>query len=119
MAKDINFKEFLKEMEGGKMLKEDYNGWSNYATWRVNLELFNDDQEHYIETYGKDVNELAEGLESEVDEFVESNVTNTTISGWVNAFLQDVDYREIAEGMIDEWTMNNPDDEEPEEDEYA
>ena len=64
-----------------------YNGWTNYATWRVNLELF-DGTEGYSDPM------LCR-------EFAEQLIEDTTTEGigrdYALAFLQDVNWREIAE----------------------
>ena len=64
-----------------------YNGWTNYATWRVNLEMFDGSDSYYTE----------EGAR----EFVEEIIYETTDEGiardYALAFLSDVNWYEIAE----------------------
>jgi hypothetical protein len=64
------------------------NGWSNYATWRVNLEIF-------------DGGEFSNMAACEMREFVEELIENQTPEGlardYAMAFLADVDWMEIRE----------------------
>ena len=78
-----------------------YNGWSNYPTWRINLEILGDIQwvEEEIEILDEDM--LKEYVENAVFE-------NNGISGhlglmedYARAFLANVDYREILESIIE------------------
>lgn len=67
--------------------KEKYNGWTNYATWRVNLEIFD----------GGDWNCYSP---DELKEFVEDYLTESTNEGigrdYALAFISDVNWDEIA-----------------------
>ena len=74
-----------------------YNGWTNYATWRVNLEIFDgmspsdvggDDYEAY--DLGKILQEYAEEMLS----------GDSLAVSYALAFLSDVNWYEIAEHMI-------------------
>jgi len=68
-----------------------YNGWSNYATWRINLEILSD-----IE-YEEEV--TADYLEEIVEDVVFSNYDDTNnglMEDYARAFLNNVDYNEIA-----------------------
>ena len=68
---------------------EKYNGWSNYATWRVNLEILGDIEFEDVVT----VDDLKEIVEDAV-------FTNKTEGGlaedYARAFLNQVNYYEIA-----------------------
>jgi len=65
-----------------------YNGWTNYETWRVNLELFDGDNVGY-------------GSPDGMREFAEQLIEESTDEGigrdYALAFLQKVDWQEIAE----------------------
>ena len=67
-----------------------HNGWTNYATWRVNLEILGDMEFEELVT--------GEGLE----EIVEKTVFDNTIekdclaADYARAFLSDVNWYEIA-----------------------
>ena len=63
-----------------------YNGWTNYATWRVNLEMFDGCECYYSPDSAR--------------EFVEECINETTDEGigrdYAMAFLSDVNWYEIA-----------------------
>jgi hypothetical protein len=77
-----------------------YNGWTNYATWRVKLEMFD----------GLNPNEMgwdimdASYLSVTLKDYAEDYITETSIEGlardYALAFLSDVDWCEIAAHMI-------------------
>ncbi len=79
-----------------------YNGWTNYATWRVNLELADD----YIESLvGEDVFKDEYELSEIIKEFCENCITREgTLDGlaidYALAFMEDVNWEEIAEGAV-------------------
>lgn len=92
-----------------------YNGWSNYATWRVNLELFDSmtvedmgltitedlNDPALSDEKAEVVNALANGLEEMAIETVEMEA-----EGWAldiaKSFLADVDWVEIAEHLVND-----------------
>lgn len=101
---------------------EKYNGWTNYATWRVNLELL-DGVETSLETSPEDYTEYVENgeisddnkmeivynlskeLESLVEEIMNSYDTDSIVRSYADSFLSDVNYYEIAEHKYDD-TIN-------------
>lgn len=78
-----------------------YNGWTNYATWRVNLEVFDglDPRD-----WGYDVDDC-DTLTAWVREYAEEIIEQSSQPGlardYALAFLSDVNWREIAEHMVD------------------
>ena len=75
--------------------KNKYNGWTNYATWRVNLELFSDmDYKDYFDQF-PDV----EALEDYVEHVVFENYNDTLglVEDYARVFLSEVNYHEILE----------------------
>ena len=73
---------------------ETYNGWTNYATWRVHLEFF--------DGWDADGNPMdAENCRLTVEEFADLDVKGPTVRGWVDAFLSDVNWHEIAKAVND------------------
>ena len=72
-----------------------YNGWSNYATWKVALEVF-DGMEFEDTVTGSLLEDLAEEI------IFGDTDRNNLVSNYALAFLEDVDYREIAENINEE-----------------
>ena len=75
-------------------IKNDYNGWTNYATWRINLELFNDmDVTDYFDELP-----TTEMLEDYVENIVFDHSGNMGLmEDYARAFLCNVNYYEILE----------------------
>jgi len=98
-----------------------YNGWSNYESWCVKLWMDNDEgsyrfwqeeTEHiwndseptkYSTKKEKAVQDLSDRLK---DHFEESNPLNDQASMWsdlLSAALSEVNWREIAENLLEEY----------------
>ncbi len=82
----------------GQLLGEKYNGWTNYWTWKYNLELLD---ENYYRVLIEDnqfssVYDLSKAIEDNADELAEL-VKPSWASGWVSAAFSEVNWREIAE----------------------
>jgi hypothetical protein len=80
-----------------------YNGWTNYATWRIKLEMFDDSSK---ELYGqfKDAYDLSENLKEVANDLITdygSNEDSLAVS-YARAFLQDVNFYEIAESILED-----------------
>ena len=78
------------------MNTEKYNGWTNYATWRINLEIFDGlssdmDGEHFT---GESCKEYAEGVI-----FSEFEGTDCLACDYAQAFLLEVNWHEIADHL--------------------
>jgi hypothetical protein len=73
-------------------MSEKYNGWTNYATWRVNLEMFDGSDQYWSADSAR--------------EFVEEIIIDSTEEGvardYALAFLSDVNWYEIAEHYQEE-----------------
>lgn len=76
-----------------------YNGWANYATWRVNLEFFGNGET--LDDMGFRRSNLPQQLRDFVEEIVCDGATGVA-RDYALAFLSDVDWHEIAEHMIEE-----------------
>lgn len=78
-----------------------YNGWYNYATWRVNLEILGD-----IE-FEEPV--LAEDLEEIVEDVVFNNTVekDCLAADYARSFLSDVNYEEIANNINSEMNLQD------------
>ncbi len=74
--------------------QNEYNGWTNYATWRVNLELFSDmDYKDYFDQF-PDVDNLKDYVENVV---FEHHGDMGLMEDYARAFLNNVNYHEILE----------------------
>ena len=72
-----------------------YNGWTNYATWRVNLEMFDGiDPAEYADA--EDIREIADSLESLATDIIEQEASGLALD-YAMAFLSDVNWYEIAD----------------------
>jgi hypothetical protein len=80
--------------------KETYNGWTNYATWRVNLELF-DGYEFEPEFI------TPEYLKELADEWTLCNCENEIAKDYALAFLAQVNYYEISEHLKTMYNYEN------------
>ena len=103
-----------------------YNGWCNYATWRVNLELIDINQEYWFSviddlkkesesiTYivrrkAEIINHLMDNIKDDVEDTILNNINTKKgddISynfayNYALAFVSDVSYYEIAEALVD------------------
>jgi len=67
-----------------------HNGWTNYATWRVNLELFDGDNERWSYSSSDGMREFAELL-------IEESTDEGIGRDYAMAFLDEVNWQEIAE----------------------
>ncbi len=73
-----------------------HNGWTNYATWRVNLEMFDDlDQDGWNGNTADDCRDYAETLIGCVQG------GSGFALDYAMVFLQDVNWQEIADSLND------------------
>jgi hypothetical protein len=79
------------------MENQKYNGWTNYATWRVNVEFFDgwhrEEGEDVSPDYLQDIVEEGIAIETNGEGFA---------AGYANAFLSEVNWHEIAEHINSE-----------------
>lgn len=85
-----------------------YNGWTNYATWRIKLEIF-DDFDPY-DRFSDDQAKLADNLPDYLKDYAEDLICSffnrdalTLAEQYALAFMQDVNWREIAEHLISDY----------------
>lgn len=86
----------------------DYNGWTNYATWRVNLEIFDGMDIEDMGWTDLDKYDLSLVLKDYAEEALESQVAGkdggmSLVFSYAMAFLQDVNWCEIAEMLLSEY----------------
>jgi cytochrome b involved in lipid metabolism len=98
--------------------EEGYNGYTNYETWNCKLWMDNDQGEYeYIKETAKDIVKKAKKTDVWIKEdsakfgiadFIKSHVEENTpdikgmYSDILNAALSEINYREIAEMILDE-----------------
>ena len=91
-----------------------YNGWTNYATWRVNLEMLDGIDPRDMGWNGLDKYDLATVLKDYVEEILEQEQEDTRrilarplAFNYALAFLSDVNWREIAAMMLSEYASED------------
>ena len=77
-----------------------HNGWTNYATWRVNLEMFDGINPRDMD-WPTSVVALADTLRDYVEDYICDNTNNDIAMGYALAFISDVDWQQIADHMIE------------------
>jgi len=85
-------------------MNEKCNGWTNYATWRVNLEMFDGVDPYESEWIERDADasDLARLLKDYAEECINANGDGLTLD-YALAFISDVNWYEIAEHMVDDY----------------
>ena len=81
-----------------------YNGWSNYETWRINLEVLDNIEESIEGDTFEDIHALSEYLEERTEEAIEGygEVKEGLTLSYARAFISDVNYYEIAEHIAED-----------------
>lgn len=84
-----------------------HNGWTNYATWRVNLEIF--DGMHFVREdvatsdVAITVSDVADFLRNVAEQAITEQDTREGLAvDYALAFLSDVNYHEIANHLIED-----------------
>ena len=77
-----------------------YNGWTNYATWRVNLEIFDGIDPSEMGWHKLDRFDLADALQEYAAEIVTMGASGLALD-YAVAFMADVNFREIGDAMRD------------------
>jgi hypothetical protein len=95
-----------------------YNGWTNYATWLVKLEYFGDcdldtfvDTENLFDVDSTDPDDrvgiVSSGLYTIFTDYIEENSSGLAQT-LAKSAVDDVNFDEIAEHMIDDWVTEHP-----------
>jgi hypothetical protein len=74
-----------------------YNGWTNYATWRIALEMFDG---YELQEYQKELStyDLAQYLREYAEYYATEDTDNSELCiSYALAFLAQVNYYEIAQ----------------------
>lgn len=93
-------------------MSDKYNGWTNYETWRINLEMLDgwtpEDmgfrRNEFLDEDRRDnfTERLANALEMHCCEIVEMDAKGFALD-LAHSFLAKVDWEEIAEHMVDDY----------------
>jgi len=79
----------------------DYNGWTNYETWRVNLEIFDGIDPTEMGWEGLALYDFKEALKEYANEILETGASEGLALDYARAFLSSVDFYSIARHIID------------------
>lgn len=79
-------------------MNKEYNGWANYATWRVNLEILGDIE--FDEQVSVDY--LKEIVEDVVFSQYELGNGSHLVEDYARAFISEVDFYIIAQSINEE-----------------
>ena len=85
-----------------------HNGWTNYETWRIAIEMFDGYTAEDLNPSTKIA--TREGCQEYVEQYLEDCIegfninkynrhASNIIGGWANAFLEVVNWQEIAEHL--------------------
>ena len=74
-------------------MKEKHNGWTNYATWRINLEII-DGIEIETKTCAATIKEIIDDVV-----FSQYDGMNSLMYDYASAFISEVNFYEIAESI--------------------
>ena len=76
-------------------MNKKYNGWTNYATWRINLEII-DGIEFEVETCAEDIKEIVEDV---VFSQYELGNGSHLVEDYARSFISQVNFYKIAESI--------------------
>ena len=76
-----------------------YNGWTNYATWRINLEILGDINSLTNNTSADDLKEIVEDV---VFSQYELGNRSHLVEDYARAFISEVNFYEIAQSINEE-----------------
>jgi hypothetical protein len=83
-----------------------YNGWTNYATWRINLEIFDgfNPKDYFEDADGNWTDELAENIRQYALDVVCPEADGSLQVSYAYAFMSEVNWHEIAEHLINDYS---------------
>lgn len=81
----------------GQLAGEKYQGWTNYWTWKYNLEILNEEywRELIEEGQFSSIYDLSEAIKDDANELA-GQVSPDWAQDWVDAAFSEVNWREIA-----------------------
>lgn len=85
------------------MLGEKYQGWTNYWTWKFNLELLDEARwQEFIEDGAyESIYDLAQDIKNDAEEFIAEGITPDFAEQWFLAALSFVNWNEIAKSVAE------------------
>jgi len=89
-----------------------YNGWTNYPTWRVNLEMIDglDPREYWPDV--RDAYDLGVSVREWAEEIICESAPEGLARDYALSFLSDVNWTEIAEHLLDDYPQEEEEEEE-------
>ena len=81
-------------------MTDKYNGWTNYATWRVHLEMFDGQPVEWLDD-NSDPHDVGQHLRDMAMDYMAEEASGLALD-YAEAFLADVNWFEIAEHVIEE-----------------
>ena len=90
-------------------MNNEYDGWTNYATWRVQLDIVDDlveaecadDIERARALTDDEWRDMIEGWVEEVVFLSHREHDNSLMMDYADAFLSDVNYYELSDAAVD------------------
>lgn len=86
------------------MTGKTYNGWTNYETWRINLEMIDGIDPRDIMTDSMDESDFADYLKELVEEEIEQNAKYFA-RDYALAFIVPVNWHEIARAKLEAYDL--------------
>ena len=111
-AKDNQIEELRSQLKEARRAEDKtYNGWTNYATWRVNLEVFDglvltdllpiaDSEPQSYFSGAEFYSVVMDACKNYAEDLIEQTSQEGLARDYAFAFLSDVNWREIAEHLI-------------------
>ena len=90
----------------GQLAGEKYQGWTNYWTWKYNLEILNEEywRELIEEGQFSSIYEVSEAIKDDANEF-SGQVSPDWAQYWIDAAFSEVNWREIAINVAEGTTL--------------
>ena len=87
-----------------------YNGWTNYATWRVNLEIFDGIEAEDMGWNRLDLYNMAQAMKDYANDAIEMDAKEGLALDYARAFLSEVNWHDIAEYYVVEQSDDEQED---------
>ena len=81
-----------------------YNGWTNYATWRINMEMLDGmDCKEFVTEPDAEAWVVGDSIKEFCEEYIDSTTPDGLGKDYALAFMSDVNWQEIAQHFIDQY----------------